>query len=570
MAKKRKTKKPISAGDGAAKVPGWGDLPLAERRRVAARLIKTYVGHVRFAAGRYNLVSSAAHRALRERPQIEIGTEDDALTASLRAQFVNLGRNAVRNNETLNGILEQLRNNAVGVEGGKAYFDFGDEYAESAAWFAREFRHWTRSCEFFDGTLLNEVLKIILQTIVVCGDCAVAIDTCVDDSGTLMVFEPDSIMNYPEKDFKMRFPNHVQVQGRIKNRRGVFVGICVSSSERGKGVAEKAENCLLFTREPHADPLDVDWITLGPRWRSNQGRGTPQIASPLESLLDTADLLGFEKESAKKNSQMYAQLIQTAPDGQPDESTLGDPAANPVPPGEQDKWQQAETAEDVAEAVEIEEEKVTFDELVAAGAFYDIMPANSKLELLDTKHPNPNMNEFIRLVECRGGWALGLCACFVTGKVDSSYTGFRGEMLMSWPTFQKWQKLLERFCDWVIVRWFAWMEAQGRVPASLAVPEDWADRVTWFWPAMKEVNPVDMQNAWTAGLKNGTMLLAEINGPDWKEKARRHAEEVALYRSLGLVHPADETASGQVVGAGGETETETEKPATGEGEEWRN
>lgn len=569
MAKKRKTKKSILAGDGAAKVPGWGDLPLAERRRVAARLIKTYVGHVRFAAGRYNLVSSAAHRALRERPQIEVGTEDDALTASLRAQFVNLGRNAVRNNETLNGILEQLRNNAVGVEGGKAYFDFGDEYAESAAWFAREFRHWTRSCEFFDGTLLNEVLKIILQTIVVCGDCAVAIDTCVDDSGTLMVFEPDSIMNYPEKDFKTRFPNHVQVQGRIKNRRGVFVGICVSSSERGKGVAEKAKNCLLFTREPHADPLDVDWITLGPRWRSNQGRGTPQIASPLESLLDTADLLGFEKESAKKNSQMYAQLIQTAPDGQPDESTLGDPAANPVPPGEQDKWQQAETAEDVAEAVEIEEEKVTFDELAAAGAFYDIMPANSKLELLDTKHPNPNMNEFIRLVECRGGWALGLCSCFVTGKVDSSYTGFRGEMLMSWPTFQKWQKLLERFCDWVIVRWFAWMEAQGRVPASLAVPEDWVDRVTWFWPAMKEVNPVDMQNAWTAGLKNGTMLLAEINGPDWKEKARRHAEEVALYRSLGLIHPADETASGQVVGAGkgAETETETEKPATGEGEE---
>ena len=532
-----------------AQAPKWAALTAQQQRRIAARMLKTYAGLVRFGAGRYNIVGSSAHRKLRERPGIETGGEDDALTAALRNQFLNLSRNAVRNNETLNAILEQFRSNAIGIEGGKAFFDFPEGYEEGAYKLRRAFARFCRSCEFFDGMSWNELLKIILQTVLVCGECAIVFDDgTIEDSGRVLVFEPDSILNAPKEWFEKRFPNHTQSKGKIRTKSGVIVGFMASSSERGAEEAKDPNHLLIFTKAPHADPLDVPWMLAGPKWRSNQGSATPPISAPLESLLDTADLLGFEKESAKHNSQMYAQLIQTSPDSSDADAVYADPS---VTAGMDDDAadSDAELAEAVVEATQIEPETVSFDELNNCGAFYDIMPENAKLELLDTKHPNPNMNEFIRLVECRGGWSLGLCACYVTGKVESSYTGFRGEQMMSWPVFQKWQKFCERICDWLFSAWWRYYveETHQITFATGELPDDFMDRIKWFWPRMKEVNPVDMQKAYNAGLRNGTMGVDEIIGPAWRQKLRERAEQKKFYESLGLLHPASETVSGQLV-----------------------
>jgi hypothetical protein len=171
------------------------------------------------------------------------------------------------------------------------------------------------------------------------------------------------------------------------------------------------------------------------------------------------------------------------------------------------------------------------------------------MELLDTKHPNPNMNEFIRLVAARGGWANGLASCFVTGKVDSSYSGYRGEQLMTWPAFQRWQKILEDFCDWHFRRWYAYaLEHNKRIQAIAAdLPENLFELVEWEWPTMREVNAVDEQNALNLGLKNGTILYRDKLGPDWRGKLADFAEEVEFCRKHNLVHPQSVTVSGQTV-----------------------
>lgn len=534
----------------ASSAPKWSALTAKQQRRIAARMLKTYAGLVRFGAGRYNIVGSAKHRRLRERPTVETGGEDDALTAALRNQFINLSRNAVRNNETLNAILEQFKLNAIGVEGGKAFFDFPEKYKAGADHLRREFAKFCTGCEFFDDMSWNELLKIILQTVLICGECAIVFDDgTIEDSGRVLVFEPDSILNGPKEWFEHRFPNHTQCKGKIRTKSGVIVGFIASSSERGKEEADDPARLLLFTKQPHQNPLDVPWMIVGPKWRSNQGSATPPVAAPLESLLDTADLLGFEKEAAKHNSQMYAQLIQTSPDSSDADAVYADPSATAGMEDDAAADPDSELAQAVIDETPIEPETVSFDELDYCGAFYDIMPENAKLELLDTKHPNPNMHEFIRMVECRGGWSLGLCACYVTGKVESSYTGFRGEQMMSWPVFVKWQKFCERICDWLFRAWWRYYVEDTRAVrfAPGELPDHFEDYIKWFWPRMKEVNPVDMQNAYNAGLRNGTMGVDEIIGPDWRQKLIERAEQKKFYERLGLLHPASETVSGQLV-----------------------
>ncbi len=545
------------------KTATWAALPESEKRAVAAKMFSMYKRRVlSFAAGTYNIVGSQKHRSLRERPKIETGNEDDALTASLRHQFFNLSRNSVRNNETLNGILTQFRLNVVGTEGGKAYFDLGEGYEESAELLKREFAKFTSSCEFFDGLDFNESLKIILQTLIVCGDVALVFDAdAIEGSGKLLAFEPDSIGNIPDADFKKKYPTFTQSQGRIKNKNGRFCGLIVSSSERGKAEFD-ADKVLFFTKDPNDTAADTDWTLVARRWRFNQGRGTPPLSAPLAALMDVNALLGYEVESAKKNSQTYAQLIQTGSSNNAD-ALLADPSMTAdVVPEDQTSPDQAvqQVADAVAEAEELTAPQITFDELESAGAMFDVMPENAKLELLDTKHPNPNMPAFINLVASRGGWSLGICQCFTTGAVSTSYTAFRGEQLMTQRAFEEMQKFLERHvCSWVLARWFAWAKGRGDIPSGLPLPDDWQRRVRWFFPQMREVSMVDAQNAWNAGLKNGTLGYADILGPDWKERLTERAAEIALCEKIGFLHPSKETVSGQVVSSVETTEQEREK-----------
>lgn len=536
----------------------WSDLSLATRKRFTRQMISTYVKGVRLSAGRYNIVGSSKHTALRERAEIESGGEDDALTATLRAQFLNLSRNSVRNNEILNGILRQFETNVVGCTGGKACFDFGDGYEEAESTMREAFAKWASHCDYFDGLPLSEVLKIILKTVLLGGDLVAVFDQeMVENSGRLIVYEPDCIAEMKASEFKARYPNYVQRQGRVYTKGSRFAGVVVSAVERGRAIFDKADDCYVFMKDPNDDPADCLWTMIAHRWRINQGRGTPPLAAPLGSLMDAQAMQGFEIESAKKISQTYAQLIQIDP-SQKDERDLiaeDDDAASTVY-DEDDASSTAST--DTSGEIDFGAEPVTFDELRTAGAMFDVMPANSKLEFADPKHPNLNMSEFIRQVQIRSGWALGVAAVFSTGQVESSYAGYRGEQLMSWENFYSWQKFLERALDWILVRWYEYARTYEGLKVDL--PEDWRRRVKWSFPMMKEVNAVDAQNAWNLGLKNGSIGYETILGPDWKRILRERAAQIEFMKSINFPHPANETVSGQLITSTGKDE-DTNKSA---------
>ena len=545
MAKRSTPKATKPAKKTAA--PEWGALSHEQRVEVWRKMFRTYRRVTKFAAGRYNIVGSSKHMRLRERPQVEFGGEDDALTQILRNQFVNLARNGVRNNETLNAILLQFKLNVIGTVGGKAYFDFGEQYENEAAILRREFSRHCNSCEFFDGAKFSEFLEHLLETVAIGGDCVVCFDNHIfEDSGKLIGYEPDSIANLSPSQFKKLVgEGYRQSQGRIYTRSNRFCGVVVSSSERGQQEFSDGSHVHSFRKEPNESRFDVDWIMVGHRWRWNQGRGTPPLSAPLGSFIDVDTLQGFEIEAGKLNSQMCAQVYQTHDENE---------APVPAPDLAHTEFDDG-TSEDIDAAAEeaakdeFDGDPPSFQELETAGVVWNLMPANSKMELLDTKHPNPNMNEFIRLVAARGGWANGLAACFVTGKVDSSYSGYRGEQLMTWPAFWRWQKFLEDFCDWHFRRWYEYAKVFNPEVRAIAnkLPPDLFDLVEWEWPMMREVNAVDEQTALNSGLKNGTKTYREKFGPGWKRQLRQAAYERKYCKEIDFPHPANETVSGQLV-----------------------
>ena len=118
--------------------------------------------------------------------------------------MLDLARNATRNSPTFNGMLKQFDLNVVGVSGGKAVFDFRD--AGQAAKVREAFARWTRDIDFFDGLNLNTVLKIILKTYILGGDMVLVFDDgLIEDSGKLLIYEPDEIGNTTEEAVKARF-----------------------------------------------------------------------------------------------------------------------------------------------------------------------------------------------------------------------------------------------------------------------------------------------------------------------------------------------------------------------------
>lgn len=105
--------------------------------------------------------------------------------------MLDLARNAARNSSTLNGLLKQFDLNAVGTSGGKAIFDFN-----GAEPYIEQFSKWTRDADFFDGLPFNTLLKLILKTSILGGDLVLLFDDgLIEDSGKLVVYEPDEIGN---------------------------------------------------------------------------------------------------------------------------------------------------------------------------------------------------------------------------------------------------------------------------------------------------------------------------------------------------------------------------------------
>lgn len=511
--------------------PSWKDLSEEQRHQVTQKLMKRVSA---LAGARYKIVSGF-DMTQREAGITETEGEDEILPHYARGRLLDMTRNAVRNSSTLNTILKQLDFNVVGVNGGKAILDFPN--IEASKELVKKFSRFTRSADFFDGYSFNQVLKLILKNAIIGGDCVVMFDDgLVEDSGKLLIYESDEIGSTTDEAIQARYgQNAHQSQGKVYNANGRWIGTVVSRSQRGADVFDP-DKCFFLRRDPDASPFDALWIQPSNVWRTSQGRGVSQAASSIGTIIDLEDLCGFELQAAKKNAQTFAQIYKTVADK--DEVAI--PSAF-----DQDTDFSQMTDEQIEEAAKEEskqeERVVSFQKAMSAGIIYEAMPDDYKMELLDTKHPNQNMPEFIKWLAGRSSAVFGLSEAFAT--LMPSGADFRAQQLLTQPAFLEAQKFLEQICDWVLYRYVKWMSKRGEFDES-TLPEDWMEYAAWDWPKMDELDEGAHQEAIRKALLNGTKTYKEILGNSWRETLLQTQAEVEFFKEHGLAHPSYNMISG--------------------------
>lgn len=285
------------------KAKSWNSLSLDEKKTATSKLMSAV--KALWSGPRYKIVSGTDEWQ-RERGMIESRDEDQIFNAFGRGKFLDLARNATRNSSTFNAILKQLDLNAVGTKGGKAIFNFANP-----APYREEFAKWTREADFFDGLPFNTVLKLILKTYVLGGDMVLMFDDgIIEDSGKLVIYEPDEIGSTTEEALKQHFGRYArQSLGRVYNSNGRFIGAIVSRSQRGADVFDPKKSYFL-RRDPDASQFDSFWLMPRNVFRVAQGRGITPLTSSLATIIDLEDLCSFELAAAKKNAQTLAQVLQ--------------------------------------------------------------------------------------------------------------------------------------------------------------------------------------------------------------------------------------------------------------------
>ena len=554
MAKTRKATGKAKAAR-RVKVPAsvhakFADLPKADQKRIAATIIGGMRKMGYFGRGGYRTVHGPDQL---NRPRISAETTGEVgqLTISERNRLVALARNAARNSDRLEGILHQIEINVVGVDGGKAVFEFPKGYEAAESKIKIAFANWAQEAEYFEDVDLQDVLKLALRTQMLGGDVVLVFDDDVTaaSTGQIIAFEPDCVGDLV--DFKSKFPGFKQFQGIVKNANGKTVGVTVSWSQRGLSAYDEFD----------AQGNRAAWTLIKPegrRWsdslftifrgvgRFNQIRGSSRLWPGLGTVADLTDLQGFEVQAAKIGAQKIGQVLQEAEKNEPDIDAQLDPDAQ-APIGAENYQAAVEAAQEAAE--ESDQMKLDVEEIHGAGVIYDVLPPGVKMELLDTKHPNDKLVEFSNWLHRGVGFSLGLGSIHATGKADNSYSASQAEMVLAQVEFDdEFHKLEKYILDWVLANWSRWAQRRGMIPKDSALPLDWRRTcVKWQRPPHRSLDPVKEQTALNSGLKNGTILYRERWGANWKQKALAFGEEIEFFKANGIPHLALQTVSGNEI-----------------------
>jgi capsid protein len=177
------------------------------------------------------------------------------------------------------------------------------------------------------------------------------------------------------------------------------------------------------------------------------------------------------------------------------------------------------------------------------GGLFDYLAPGDKMTLHDIKRPNIHMAEFIDHVTDAAGSVFGFAHAYSRMRADTSYTAFRGDMILSWVSIYVEQKDLEReWLDWVAVRAIKWALATGAI--KYTPPANWTEKMSWHLPTMPYVDELKERQANAAALKNGEKDFSELLGPNWLEKFEAFAAQIKEAKRLGLPLSIFEQKSG--------------------------
>ena len=489
-------------------------------------------------------VGSSRGDGKRRTATIETKSEDEILNASIRLKVLNLTREGMRNAPQVRAIVQQLRVLVVGLQGGKLTMTTEDEdwNKEAQEYFAER----SKAIDFIDNTGLNDCLKLMLTALAAeGGDFAIVFDDGILSggvgSGKFRFFESDNIANLDPMEFEKRFgKTWTQSQGLIYNEIGRFVGIVLSGKKRGKTVFSKDE-AFTLTRDPDADANESFWFYGKRKWRLLQGRGISPQTVAIAALLDMYELISSEVQCGKLNAKVFAQVVDSlgldeGDDGSGDvDGGVADDAEDGETPAEGD----TPAAADDGSTLDVTQFEAT------TGAKVLNPPQGLKLELLDTKRPNTQLIQFVEWLNGGAAAVHGLARVYSGLKAEASYTAFRGEQTISLPSIEESEKELERGpLDWIGVKEIQWGIDTNALREG---PKGWRKKMQWSWPTMKEVNETDAQTAVAAKIKNFLTTYQALLGPNWQTILTQVSDEMKWFEKRGLMHPALQTVSGQVV-----------------------
>jgi capsid protein len=156
----------------------------------------------------------------------------------------------------------------------------------------------------------------------------------------------------------------------------------------------------------------------------------------------------------------------------------------------------------------------------------EYMDSEDEFIPVDWQRPALNFVESIDQLLRKAMTAMGLSQTYSLLRVTSSYTAFRGEMLLAWAQFYTDQKFLERHaCDWTALKALRWKYGTS-LPADLSM--------SWDWPRMPAVDPLHEAQAVELLIKTLQSNYSEQLGPEWRTKMAQLSEETKTAKELGL------------------------------------
>lgn len=467
---------------------------------------------------------------LRRTPRVEQKGEGGIYSMAKRVKGANVGRDLERNFSPAKSIINQFRMCVVGSLGKlRLNVENGDE---ATKWFNEV---WAKDCDFRDSMHFSEYLQNVVAATLREGDLlSVFDDDLIEDTGKLLNWEADQIAPVSDgllKTAAWGLPaDAVQDNGIVRDKWGRVLGY-IASGKRGMSVISDKADATFWRRENAILPRNP--------WRLNQGRGVPCIITAASSLIDLYEMLMRELQTAKRAAADYALIKRKdAVDDWDAPGTM--PEVLPENYGKT----AAEVADEGANS-DTNPENANYENLGEfVGGMVDFGEPGDEIAYANTDRPNVHMPEFIEAVHCYAASAFGLARTYALLKASSSYTAFRGEMILTWQgAFYPIQKWLERrVADWCGINALTWAQRKKIIGP---LQEGWQRKLSWQWPKMPEVDELDAAKAVAQALKNGTTDYSELLGPDWAERMESLADQLDHAREMELPLGIFEVPSGK-------------------------
>ena len=486
---------------------------------------------------------------------IETGPEEKfQLTRYDRLKAIAINRNLHRSNSKALTILGNRTVLAFGKV--KARFASADDQWNAAAdeFFNVDF---ARDCRYDEPQHFAEVVQGIERALMLEGDVLVSFDDWLADTGKLMIWEADQLVQLSPADWETGAPAWardsegkalLQSNGVIRTRDGRLAGYIVTRRELAE---ERAGSPAVTAAEATFIPAESARLVKN-RFRFNQVRGGPSMLPVSDNLYDIDEMVKSELSTARLRAKLYAYVKHTADNAlTADQQQLAEDLLS--------KLQEVEDAED--EGGELDSLEPSVKELPRyenvesfTGGITDYMSPGDEPVFPGIDRPNLDTATFFNELGDAAAASQGLTQAFARMAVNASYTAHRGETAITYAHLRSFQKRMEhQFLDWVAEKVIRRGNRLGFIP----LPDDprWSFKINWEFPTPDAIDPEKQARANMQRLKNGELTFRELLGPGWKSRLEALAEECKYIRSLGLPLNIFET----VAGAASVVDTNTEE-----------